>query len=384
MITLLTNVQIYAPEPLGLCDVLIAGHQIEEIQKVETSRLRSLGVQTMDCQGAILVPGYIDLHEHVTGGGGEQGFTSRVPEINLSEITTAGVTTVLGMLGTDGLTRSVEALYAKVCALNEEGITAYLLTGSYRVPSVTITGSVERDIVFIDKAIGVKLAMSDHRSSNITSRELIKTASDARLGGMVSCKAGITVIHMGSGKERLQEVTKALKESDLPIEKLLPTHVGRSEELLKEAIAFAKQGGNIDFTADEEGEDITLLAIREALAQNVPYKRMTLSSDSCGSIPRFDASGNCIGMSYTLPGVIHQEILKLVRDYQYPLEQVLELVTVNAAKRIGLTHRKGQIKKGMDADLVLYDHNMAIHHVMAMGKWMVLEKQPVVRGKFEK
>lgn len=383
MILLLTNVQIYAPEPLGLCDLLIAGHQIEEIQEVGKSKLRGLGIKSMDCQGAILVPGYIDLHQHVTGGGGEQGFSSRVPEIHLTEITTAGVTTVLGMLGTDGLTRSIEALYAKVSALNEEGITAYCLTGSYRVPSVTITGSVEKDIVFLDKAVGVKLAMSDHRSSNITKRELITTASDARLGGMISGKAGVTVIHMGSGKDRLQQITQALKESDLPIEKLLPTHVGRSKELLEEAISFAKQGGNIDFTADEDGEDTTLLALSEAFNQQVPIARMTLSSDSCGSIPRFDASGNCIGMTYTLPRILHQEILKLVKTYQYPLEQVLKLVTVNAAKRIGLEKRKGQIKIGMDADLVLYDQDMAVHSVMAMGRWMVLEKKPVVKGKFE-
>lgn len=383
MILLLTNARIYAPESLGLCDILIAGHRIEEIQQVETSKLRSLGVRSMDCHGAIIVPGYIDIHEHVIGGGGEQGFSSRVPEINLSEITTAGVTTVLGMLGTDGLTRSIEALYAKVCALNDEGITAYLLTGSYRVPSVTITGSVEKDIVFLDKAVGVKLAMSDHRSSNITMQDLITTASDARLGGMISGKAGITVIHMGTGKDRLHRITEALKESDLPIEKILPTHVGRSKQLLTEAISYAKQGGNIDFTADEEDEDTTLLAIREALTQQVPIERMTLSSDSCGSIPRFDTSGNCIGMTYTLPRVLHQEIIKLVNNYHYPLDLVLKFVTVNAAKRIGLEQRKGQIKEGMDADLIVYDCDMAVHHVMAMGRWMVLEKKPIVKGKFE-
>lgn len=70
-------------------------------------------LQTVDAAGKPLVPGFIDLHVHITGGGGEDGFSSRAPESRLTDFTTAGVTTAVGLLGTDGIARSLETLYAR-------------------------------------------------------------------------------------------------------------------------------------------------------------------------------------------------------------------------------------------------------------------------------
>src|SRR5699024_8762235 len=142
-------------------------------------------------------PGFVDQHVHLTGGGGEGSFHTRAPEARLSELIAGGVTTVVGLLGTDGITRSVENLLAKVKALREEGITAYCLTGSYGWPSVTVTGDLRKDIVFVEEILGLKLAVSDHRAPNISVEDLIRAASDVRVAGMLSGKAGILTLHMG-------------------------------------------------------------------------------------------------------------------------------------------------------------------------------------------
>src|SRR5690606_3180786 len=102
------------------------------------------------------VPGLIDNHVHITGGGGEGSFKTRVPEITLSKLIEAGITTVVGLLGTDATTRSVENLVAKAKALKEEGVSVYVHTGSYEFPSVTLTGQIKKDIVFIEEIIGAK------------------------------------------------------------------------------------------------------------------------------------------------------------------------------------------------------------------------------------
>lgn len=107
----------------------------------------------------MLAPGLIDQHVHITGGGGEAGYHSRTPEITLSGIIRYGTTTVVGTLGTDGCTRSLENLYSKAKALEYEGISTFIHTGSYALPSVTFTGSVTRDLVLIDKVIGCKIAV---------------------------------------------------------------------------------------------------------------------------------------------------------------------------------------------------------------------------------
>jgi beta-aspartyl-dipeptidase (metallo-type) len=177
MIKLLKNANIYAPEPLGVKDILIVDETICRIADKIEGYEGLPDVETFDLEGKTVVPGYIDMHVHITGGGGEQGPASRVPESQLSIFTTNGITTVVGLLGTDGITRSIENLVAKARALNDEGMTAYTLTSAYGYPPVTMTGSVEKDIMMITPMIGVKVAVSDHRSSNPTGEDLIALAT---------------------------------------------------------------------------------------------------------------------------------------------------------------------------------------------------------------
>ena len=166
MIKLLKNANVYAPEKLGKKDILVEGEKILLMRDSIEGYEGLQGVETYDLTGKTVVPAYIDLHVHITGGGGEQGPASRVPESQLSEFFKNGITTVVGLLGTDGVTRSVENLVAKARALTEEGMTVYTLTSSYGYPPTTLTGSVERDIILVPPMIGVKVAVSDHRSSN--------------------------------------------------------------------------------------------------------------------------------------------------------------------------------------------------------------------------
>lgn len=92
---------------------------------------------------------------HLTGGGGEAGYRSRTPEAQLSELIEAGLTTCVGVLGTDSVARSPMALLAKVKALTEDGLSCYMWTGAYAVPPPTVTGSLKLDIMAIEEVLGV-------------------------------------------------------------------------------------------------------------------------------------------------------------------------------------------------------------------------------------
>ena len=214
MIKLFKNVQVYSPDDLGTKDILVIGDKISSIaDTIESSEM----MQIIDATGLIVTPGLIDQHVHISGGGGEGGFTTRVPEVQLSEITRNGITTVVGLLGTDVYTRSIENLLAKTKALNEEGISAYCLTGGYKFPSVTLTDSIEKDIAFISEIIGLKLAISDHRGSSITYDELKRTATKVRLASMMSNKQGYIHLHIGRDPSGLDMIFKLLNELSLPI-----------------------------------------------------------------------------------------------------------------------------------------------------------------------
>ena len=139
----------------------------------------------------------------MTGGGGESGPASRVPRVALSALTRAGITSCVGVLGTDGTTRNVASLVAATLALRAEGLSAWCWTGSYEVPPITLTGSVRSDIVFVDPILGVgEVAISDHRSSQPTFDELVRLAADCHVAGMMSGKAGVLHLHLGDGAAR--------------------------------------------------------------------------------------------------------------------------------------------------------------------------------------
>ncbi|MBA2875881.1 amidohydrolase family protein [Thermaerobacillus caldiproteolyticus] len=165
----------------------------------------------------MLFPGFIDSHIHIIGGGGEGGDKTRTPELTLTGAT-AGMTTIVGVIGTDGTTRTMPDLIAKAHALEEEGISCYVHTGSYQVPVKMLTEKIEDDLILIDNIIDVgEIAIADHRSSQPTWQEMTKIAAAARIGGLLSGKAGIVNVHVGDSQSKLKVLEEVVEYTDIPI-----------------------------------------------------------------------------------------------------------------------------------------------------------------------
>ncbi len=365
----------------GRRDVLIiAGRIIQFNAKMEIPA--DFPCVTADITDQVVVPGFIDLHVHVLGGGGEDGPTSRVPEIAFSSLTTAGITTIVGVLGTDSITRTPEALLAKVKALRSDGLSAYMYTGAYHLPSPTITGSVMRDIALINEIIGVKTAISDHRSSQPTIPELARLASEARIGGMLGNNPGLVHTHVGAGKAGLAPIFEVCERTEIPISQFLPTHVARTPALLDQGIEFVRRGGAIDITAPSDPTTAVTI-IKKLLASGVDLNKITFSSDGNGSKPRFDAQGRLIGMGTGAVSTLLAVVRELVRSKTLALPQAISLVTANPAARLGLSERKGYITPGADADILVLNQDLSIDKVFARGRLVVDDGKPVVKGAFE-
>ncbi|TQI68312.1 beta-aspartyl-peptidase [Clostridium sp. KNHs216] len=374
---LIKNVRVNLNHPNEVADVFIAGGKIQAIGRKLEPALANLEV--LDGDGKTAIPGYIDQHVHITGGGGEDGFSSRVPEIQLSDCIRGGVTTLVGLLGTDSITRSVENVVAKTKALRSEGLTAYCLTGAYEYPSPTLTGSVKKDIAYIEEVIGVKIAISDHRSSNLCKQDLIRLASEARLGGLLSRKPGLVHIHVGTGKRKLGLLFDILETEDIPIQIFRPTHVGR---VFDDAVRFANLGGYIDFTAEEESRKSAQMIVKAF--EQAPAERITLSTDSNGSMPKWNENKEIVGMGVGQITTLHRTVKSLVQDCGVPLSQAILTGTATVAKALGLADRKGLLAEGYDADLILLDDRLNIDTVMAGGAIMMKSGSLIKKGIFEK
>lgn len=393
LVIIIRNVSVYKPDPVGIKDVLVLGDKIAAIEdKIDINFNGLVEVKEIDGTGKILVPGFIDCHVHILGGGGEGGFATRTPEATLSDLTRAGVTTVVGTLGTDGIARDINALLAKARGLEEEGITTFIYTGSYRLPLRTLTGDIMKDIMSIDKIIGIgEIAISDHRSGQPSFEEFSKAVADARVAGMLSGKAGIVNVHLGDGPRKLELINRVVEETEIPVTQFLPTHINRSEELFEEGIKFAKGGGCIDFTAsedpdfweEEDGEVRFSKGLKRLLNEGVSLDNFTLSSDGQGSLPLFNEKKEFIGLGVGKSTSLIIGIKECVSRENIPLEIAIRAVTTNPAKILKL-RGKGKIEKNFDADLSLLDKDtLDIDTVIAKGKVMVQNKEIKVYGTFE-
>ena len=385
MIKLLKNAEVYAPEPLGKQDVLIVGDKICRVAEKIEGYEGLPDVEVFDLGGKKLLPGYIDMHVHIIGGGGEDGFASRVPASQLSFFFKNGITSCVGLLGTDGVTRSVEDLLAKARALTQEGMTVYTLTGCYSYPGKTLTGSVEKDIVLLTPMIGVKIAVSDHRSSNPDSQALIAIGSQARRAGMISGTPGLVTMHMGSGKGRLNPLFDALAQSDIPPQHFLPTHMLRCPELIEDGAKLVRMGGYMDCTAGSDAEAVVENAklLYDLLHQDgVTTEHVTLSSDSFGSQPKFNERGECIGLTYATPKYLHRTVQLLV-DMGMELSDVIRLLTSTPAYLLGKQGVKGCIAAGADADLLVLDEKLEINSLFAKGQTAMWNGELRMKGRFE-
>ena len=349
MITVIKNVNVYAPEKLGKKDVVIVSDKIEGIYDNVNIPNDFIEIKVIDGKDKILFPGFLDSHVHIIGGGGEGGFRTRTPEISVISLVEAGITTVVGCIGTDGVCRSMRSLIAKAKGLEEEGITSYCYTGSYEIPVKTITESIKGDFMMVDKVIGVgEIALSDHRSSQASYQEFVNTVAQARVGGLLSGKAGIVNVHLGDGARRLEYLFKITDPKFL-------------------------EPGEL-----RAGEGLALL-----LKNGVDIKHITFSSDGNGSMPVFDSNGKLIGLGICSVKTLYREVKDSIQEHNVPIEEAIKVITSNVAEFLKL-HNKGKIEAGRDADFVIVSkENLDIDMVIAKGKVVVEGGKAVIKPTFQ-
>ena len=383
---LIKNCRVYAPEDIGKKDVLIAGTKIISIKdKINLSS--NITLKEIDGKDMMIFPGFIDGHVHIAGAGGEGGPATRTPEIQLGDLIKGGITSVVGCLGTDGITRNVESVLMKAKGLRIDGVSAWINTGAYQVPTPTILGDVAKDIALIDEVIGVgEIAISDHRSSFPTVEELIRLAELSRVGAMLGGKGGVVNLHMGDAKNPFDLIYKAVEKSELQFSQFLPTHCNRNDYIFEDAKKYGKNGF-VDITASSypyfpEYEIKPSQAIDELVKSGVPIEHITMTSDGGGSLPDFDENGNLIKLVSGPPKSIFRETIDLIKNEKMPIEKAILPVTKNPASILKLKN-KGEIKENFDADIIVLSKDFEIIHLIANGKMLIENKKIVKKGYFE-
>lgn len=391
IVTVIKNVEVYSPDKLGRKDVVILFDKIEGLYDKINEINPLIESEIIDGSDFIMFPGLIDAHVHISGGGGEAGFKSRTPEISYIDLLRCGITTVVGCLGTDSICRNMNNLLAKAYGLEEEGVSSYVYTGSYEIPTKTITSSIKSDLMLIPKVVGVgEIALSDYRSSKPSFEEFVKIVHEARVGGLLSNKKGVVHIHMGDSKEGLEYLFKLVHNKEISLSRIIPTHVNRNKDLLESAIDYGLEGGYFDLTSSyvrgiKEEEDLRISNILPyIISRGVDPTHITCSSDSQGSLPMVDENGEFKGMGIGSPDSLYNEIRELLLGNKLSKRDIISFVTRNVANILGLSY-KGEIKKHNDADLILVNSkNYKLKYVFARGKKVMDNGKLLVKETFIK
>jgi beta-aspartyl-dipeptidase (metallo-type) len=388
--TLIRGGEVYAPSPLGKPEILVAQGRILAIGQELHAKAKALGsVEVIDADGRFVVPGFIDQHIHFLGGGDYEGPLGRVPELHVSWIAEGGVTTAVGIMGIDMDSKNLHSLLVKAYELERCGLSTYIYTGSFRLPSPYLTTSVRADIVLIEKVLGVKVAIAEDTYPNLSFEELADVAGQLRLAGAMTGKPAVLHCHIGRNPKRLQPLFDLMEAVRFPASQIVPTHMNRwTPETMEHAARFAKMGGTVDFSCNlsRRSGSVTGMnpdeAVKRLRADGVPLSQITLSSDSNVSMPVLGDHDEICGLHNAPPSILHRELLHVMRTCELGLEEALPLVTTNVARVLKLAH-KGEIAAGKDADFVLLTSAHEVDSVIARGRVMIAEGKPLVKGPFE-
>ena len=181
-----------------------------------------------------------------------------------------------------------------------------------------------------------------------------------------------------------------VKETEIPIKQVIPTHINRSISVFEAGIEFAKLGGIIDMTTSsdpehlEEDEVKASKALKLALDRGIPIEQILFTSDGQGSLPIFNYKKELIGVGVGSTKSLYREVRAAVINDGVDLEIALKVITSNVAKHLKL-YSKGLVQEGKDADLVLVNKDdLNIESVFAKGIEMISKGQILVKGIFEK
>jgi len=389
MFTLIKGAEVYAPEELGTRDILIAGKKIVRIGK-DIEEPKGFECETVVAHGKIAYPGFIDIHIHSTGADDGQGPVGRTFDIDLGDIVESGVTTTVGVQGGSIRVRSLEKLYLKTLELEMMGITSYMLTGCFKVPPPTLTGSIRKDVYLIEKVKGIKTAISDPTTTHHTWRDLAAIASEVRIGASMARKGAITHVHVGRNPTRMNVMLEMVEETGLNPQHIVPTHVNRVDpDVIEQGIEYTKMNGVVDLSSLMRAEEGTLTGlkvehtVKRMLDAGCSIENITVSSDGNVPMPIRDEDGKQIGMYIAPLDFTRREIRDIADNGVAPLGEALKMVTTNPARILGLKG-KGEIKEGYDADIIIADsvETLGIDKVYAKGKLQVDNGKSKFQGHY--
>jgi N-acetylglucosamine-6-phosphate deacetylase len=325
------------------------------------------GFQIFDFKGNIAVPGFIDIHLH---GGGGADFMDAAPQAVIRAWRThleKGTTSVLPTLMTassEDILSAMEAIrigqkpggpMPEILGLNLEGPYISMEKRGAQ-PAEHIRDFKTAELVFFVKASGrtIKiLTLAPERPGAVSLIRRLKSLDIIPAAGHSNATFGQAVRAIRAGIRHGTHLFNAMSG-------LFHRDPGLAGALLFD------DGVTVELIAD--GVHVHPAMVSLVLAIKPPEKIILVSDATretgLQSNPSKTRDGRLYGSSITLDRAIKNLTVWTGRS----LSDILPMATSNPARLLGLYPRKGCLKKGADADIVILERGLKIKTVFARGE----------------
>lgn len=358
------------------------------IEKISDEPMEIKGVQIIDGEGKTLMPGLIDSHIHIQGMNSrsdedsDRFLAEKIPEIFSEGVFPYGVTTIKDMCAPRHFAYKLRDM------INKGKITGpeLLIVGpNFTTPEGHPANTLGGDNPWMRKEMAIEISSKEDVTNGIS--ELKKAGVDF----LKMTYQGGDYLYFGKNvplkkldKELMQQIISEGKKNGLNT----TAHVFYKEDVrdLLEAGIYGIEHGILDeaLTADDD----ILKLWKNSGARFVPtVNAMTYENDP-NRLPNsihnlkliYDAGipvamGTDTMLEAGTEESVQHELEYYVEAGLTPM-QAIELATKNAAEHLGIADRKGLVKEGMEADLILLEKDPAkdisnirfINKVFAKGK----------------
>lgn len=372
---LIKNCKIIFHDRIETGSVLIEKNKIKEINPTAP-----IDTDIIDAKGLYLSPGFIDVHIHGAGGSDTMDGTKESINTIAKTIAAFGTTSFLPTTMTcsiNDIKKAIEAVAeAKAAGTDGANVLGVHLEGPFISPSMI--GAQNPNFIQTPSVDTFKEMVGEHLDS-ITSITIAPEVEGAKELIEYLSHLGI-VISIGHSKATYKQALEGIKlgighsthlyNAMTPLHHREPGIVGAifdtdiTTETISDGIHISYPSLRVAYK--QKGTDKVLLVTDAMMACGMPEGKYALGGqdvyvkDGAARLKE----GNLAGSILTLDKAIRN----VYKNSNYELYNVVKMATYNGAKHCKVADKKGLIKEGYDADLVLFDDDINIEKVIIGGK----------------